>query len=284
MRSLSLLLLATPLLTLPQENPTQRPRPGAQPESTERGTANRSDGLLAGWVLIDSNNEIALAQIAEQRSRNQEVKQFAQQMIADHRELAQKLQRYASSAGFSTTMPGITGGVPRRDGDDDGRNGDDDRNDGERERGTGTTQGQQPRPGETRPGETPGATGFGASTGEVNHVQLIQELGKQCLESTRKELEQRSGADFDRFYMNLAVAAHMRTNDTLTVFERHASGEVRNVLSEGKRKVESHLERAKDLCKRFEDESYGSKNGDGRMDGDRDDDRKDKKDDDDKDD
>jgi len=231
MRSFSFLLLAAPLL-LAQDQPT-RPRT-ANPERT---TPNGSDGVLAGWLLVDSNNEVALAQVAEQKAQSNEVKQFARQMISDHGEMGQKLQRFAAQAGFTITPSSTTPTTPPTSGNDDL-----DRN-AER----GRRQGEIPEQG-VRPRD------MGIGTGPID-AQLIQELGQQCQQSARQELEQKSGTDFDRAYMTMMVAEHMRAKDMLTVFQRHVSGELRSALEEGQRTVETHLRHAQELCKQLERDS-----------------------------
>lgn len=222
MRSFTLLLLTAPLLTVFQETP----RPSKTPEMTSKTTtANKADNLLAGWMLIDSNNEIAIAQLAEQRAQDPEVKQFAQKMISDHREFAQKLQKYAPTNDFGGRPGAKTGhdNEPSREGgpNDDMSGGD-----------------------------------------NFDHAALIQELGRQSLESARKELEQKSGYDFDRAYMDMMVAEHMKGNDMLTVFQRHASGELKTAFAEGQRTVAMHLEHAKDICKKLESRSNDDKRSD----------------------
>ena len=87
---------------------------------------------------------------------------------------------------------------------------------------------------------------------QFDHGALIQELGKQCLETARKELESKSGPEFDRCFMGAMVAGHMHANDMLTVFQRHASPELKNVLGEAQRTVAAHLQQAKDISKRLD--------------------------------
>ena len=58
---------------------------------------------------------------------------------------------------------------------------------------------------------------------ELDHVALLKELGRECLSSSRRALEEKQGADFDRCYVVMAIGAHMKANDAMTVFQRHAS-------------------------------------------------------------
>jgi putative membrane protein len=234
MRFSPLILTATGVLAvLPQEtrrDPNKTTPPAAQREMTghdHEADPKGTDEFLATWALIGSNNEIALAELAVQRASNPEVKQFAQKMIDDHRQMVQKLQAFASPMDIAM---------------------------GERHPAPASDRPATTPPRETTPSaETPRAHEASASHGMAfHHTGLIRELGEQCLQSSRKELEQKQGADFDRCFMGMAVGAHMKANDELTVFQRHASTTLKPVLSESQRVVASHLEDAKSLAKKLE--------------------------------
>lgn len=232
-----LLLATTSAFALSQEQqPPQTPRTGKTPESVDKGDkpdnkvdnragdkahAGKADGILAGWLLVDNNNEVALAQLAVQRAQDNEVKQFAQKMIDDHRAMGAKLQPFASLSGLAATPPGQTPGRENMDDPDS----------------------------KTRDGR-PTPAGFGGS--ELDHAALIQELGQQCLATARKDLEAKSGAEFDRCYMGMMIGAHNKANDMLTVFQRHSTSELKTVLGEGQKTVATHLQHAKDIAKRLD--------------------------------
>lgn len=52
---------------------------------------------VANCLLIKNRGEIELNRFAQERAQNEQVKQFAQQMIQDHSQLEQKLERIAQS-------------------------------------------------------------------------------------------------------------------------------------------------------------------------------------------
>jgi predicted outer membrane protein len=109
---------------------------------------------------------------------------------------------------------------------------------------TGRTPGgaQPGRPAEAGAGRTD-APGQG-----FDHVGLVEELGSEFLNSARGELEKKQGAEFDQCYAVMAVAGHMKADDMMTVFERHASGELATAIKAGHAKVEQHLEEARRLA------------------------------------
>ena len=65
--------------------------------SNDRGTSASVDHYLANCLLIHNQGEIEINQFAEGRAENEDVKQFAQQMIRDHQQLGEKLERAAES-------------------------------------------------------------------------------------------------------------------------------------------------------------------------------------------
>jgi predicted outer membrane protein len=192
------------------QDKTQDPTRATSPSSTGSPEAKQTDGFLATWLVVGNNNEVALAQLAQTKATDPEVKQFAQKMIEDHKQMAQKLQPFASSVS-----------------------------------GTATGALDKPAAGSPQNASFERMGGF-------DHVGLIQDLGQQCLQSAKRELEQKQGAEFDRCFMGMAVGAHMKANDMLTVFQQHASSSLKPVLSEGQKTVATHLQHAKDLAKKME--------------------------------
>jgi predicted outer membrane protein len=216
------------------QDPTRR-EPGSQTGST----SSQGDRVLAAWLLADNQKEVALAEIARERATNEEVKQFATRMIEDHKMVVNKLKQHAppgsteSDQGTQGTRPGeTTPSTPRGQ-------------EGER---SSTQQGS--RPGETRsPGGRASPT---EGAGSLDIVSLKRELTQQCIQSARRELESKSGAEFDKCFMFLQIAAHMEAVDTLKVFKNRAGRELAQVITEALPKVEAHLEQARSIAKKVE--------------------------------
>jgi predicted outer membrane protein len=68
---------------------------------TTQAGANSADSQLAGCLIVDNQGEIALGQLAEQKTKNNEVKQFAQMMVKDHTDFMQKLEKFAGEQKHS---------------------------------------------------------------------------------------------------------------------------------------------------------------------------------------
>lgn len=240
-------LLSTAVLHAQVDQPTGQ-KPGAAPaakESTsrsQRGSAER-DAVLSAWLLVGNNNEISLSRIALEKAQSEEVKQFAKQMIDEHGKFAQKLEPFAKSIAKSDHQKGD------RDARDAGA---DDRDDGADRR---------------RPADADVAR-RSSSMETFDHASLIRDLGKKCLATETKMLNEKTGAEFDHLYAQMQVAAHVKCADMLEVFGTYASEGLRPTLSEGHKTVLAHLEVAKNLCKQAEKavntakaEKIGSQNG-----------------------
>lgn len=271
MRLSHLLLLAVGAwMTLAaQENPSSRPitgqgstghpttgqDPTREPSISRGQHTTEADEILATWLLIENNNEIALSQIAQQRAQDPEVKQFAQSMVEAHRQMGQGLQPFAADVGSigssaidanapKPTDSKATGTDPKAM--DPKTTGTDPKPMGQDPKTTGTPQ--DAGAGRT---STAGTTGL-ASMQQLDHIALLKELGRECLASSRAALEGKQGAEFDRCYVGMALGAHMKANDAMTVFQRHASSNLAIEIGKSQRMVASHLEEAKGLAKRLE--------------------------------
>lgn len=220
--------------------PGQPGQPGQpnQPGQRQPGRAAQgdsiSDGQLAACLIIDNYKEVALAQFAQQKSQNEQVKAFAEKLIRDHQQFIQQLQETATSGGFSNeqlTLSGAQSPAGARPGQADPQ----------RPGTTPRTQDPQAPRRTARPAELEGRGG------QVSFIELKQELAEQCLQTIREELEQKPQAEFDKCYIGSQVMAHMTMVDTLEVFSRHASPELQSVLEKGKQTTQAHLNEAKKL-------------------------------------
>ncbi len=196
-------------------------------QSNSAASSSSNDAQIAAFLIVDNQNEIAAAQIAEQRAQSDQVKQFAQQMIKDHEKMLGELQQVAGPNGQANQSS------QRRD--------------------------------QTAAAGQPGnitsykleASGGGAGGG-LDLVSFKQQLGAQCQQSQRRELEQKQGAEFDKCYMNAQVAAHMMVVDELQVLENHASPQFRDKLAQAQQTVQGHLDHAKRIAKSLEGGSQAS--------------------------
>jgi predicted outer membrane protein len=81
---------------------------------------------------------------------------------------------------------------------------------------------------------------------------IKQELCQLNLQTALEELQNKKGAEFDHCYMQLQVFVHQGMVNSIEIYQRHASDDLQSVLQEVGPKVESHLEKAKELVKKLD--------------------------------
>lgn len=199
----------------------QNERYTARRAMADYGEHAHTDQQLAAWLLVDNRGEIALAQLAQEKSSNSEVRKFAQHLIDDHSKTVEKLERFAG------TRQRTRGGDNRETGN---------RETGNRRQGAN---------------EQFAAGGQARTAAGLNFTRLKQQLGQQCLASSKRELEQKDDHEFDECFIGMQIAKHMEMIDTLKVFSHYASENLDQVIEEGEQAAEEHLDHAKELIKQL---------------------------------
>lgn len=207
--------------------------------TADYGEFAHTDQQLAAWLLVDNRGEIALAKLAQEKTSNSDIRDFAQHLIDDHSKIVEKLEQFA--------------GTRRRTRGSDNRGSD---NRGTDNRGTENRAANNRGP-QTATAEYAG--GQGRSSAGLNFVRLKQQLGQQCLASAKQELEQKDGNEFDECYIGMQIAKHMEMIDTLKVFSHYASENLDQVIEEGEDTSQEHLDHAKKLIKELTSDGHSQK-------------------------
>lgn len=265
---------------------TQRTPTDKQPTAPFHGQTgqNQGDRQLAACLISDNEGEVALAKFALQKSQNPDVKEFAEQMIQAHGECLKKLSQFAPNL---TISHGTDASVPenRRDrsattedrsttedrpANATQRTKDDPQAKPDRDAKPSTKQDRDANPpakpdrdanSTTKPNQAPGTRGNQTTTvvtqeptGHVDLIRVKQEIGRLCVETMKKELGEKKGADFDKCFMGMQVGGHLHMADTLKVMKNYASPQLRSVLEEGEKTTAEHLAHAKQIMKSLEGE------------------------------
>jgi predicted outer membrane protein len=235
--------------------------------------------------LIKSNEgEIELAKLAGEKSENSEVKQFAQSLVDDHQALIQKLKQMAGdhNRGANTTVgdaqqrtpfqqtatqlgqPGNTpGGTPGQNPtanpgqDTPGQNNQSDQP-GQRgqagQRNPTDQAGQAGQPGQRR-GQNSDMQGV-----RVPHqlTQIMEEACDNSLKMTKEMLSNYQGQDFQMAFLGQQIVAHIEQLAELKALENSGPEELKSLVGEASKKVQAHLEKAKQLAKKLEDDRKNS--------------------------
>lgn len=108
-------------------------------------------------------------------------------------------------------------------------------------------------------GDRKAGSGDAAAQG-VDLMDFQQELAKQCLATTQRELSKKEGNEFDQCFMMQQVAAHLGMHDAITVTMNHAGPELKQKLTDASQKVEEHLAEAEKLAEKM-DHQLARRNG-----------------------
>jgi len=202
--------------------------------------------FLANCLLAKNEAEIEISEFAQQRAQNPQVKQFAQQLVQEHRQLVQQLQPLAQAQRGAATRtnaaqsPGASGQF-------------------DAQRQTSDT---------TRPPGSSGAAQSGARTATnaviqaggseessaaiQQLVQIDRRITERHKEAVREELQQKQAAEFDKCYLGAQVAVHMHMLAALETIEQQQQGQLAQVARQARPKVQQHLDHAKQLLEQLE--------------------------------
>lgn len=172
----------------------------AAPAQTPAGAASPdTDRYLANCWAGHNQAEIELSRLAEKHAHDPKVKEFAEKMVAQHSELARKLQPLEAGQGGGQVNPAIN-----------------------------------------------------------QLIAIDKQITERTTESFKQKLEEKSGAEFDQCYMGGQVACHMQASAALDVLSKHASGQLKQLASETKSKVDDHLKQAERITKELMERHNGS--------------------------
>ena len=187
------------------------------------------DHFIAAKLALGNMEEIALGNFASQQSQTEQVRRFAQQMVKDHTLMMQKLQPFApdfvSVSGGPGTAPTTTAGpaAPTESGANIQ---------------AGTAQ--------VEVGALAGArVGF-------DPLKVARQISERSIASSKRELGQKRGAEFDKCYVGMQVVVHLQMLDKLHVLRDYASPKLQQGIDEGIQTTQTHLQHAKQLMASLE--------------------------------
>jgi predicted outer membrane protein len=236
----------------PPRNPAVAPAlPAEAARPAINSQANAADAFFARWLIIDNQNEIELAKLAEQKTKDAQVKEFAQLMIQDHQRMIDQLSRFVGETGESraSTAPASTPAAAtaqQRTVEQTGNGSNRIRTEAVRDparapAGQGTPE-RRTAARVTDEGLIPGQ-----GNPQTGMLALKQELAEECRNSARHELDRKDGKEFDECFIGMQLAGHMMAIDTMKVFQRHASDGLQQTIADGVKTAEGHFAMAKKI-------------------------------------
>lgn len=186
--------------------------------STAANSARDLDNYIANCLIIKNEAAIKVNEFGAQRAENPQVKQFARQMIDDHRQLVQRLQQLTAGghtgAAHASTMPAAAGIAGQ------------------------TTTGQQ--------------STMGGGQLVTKLLDLDRKITGQCAQLMQQKLGEKSGSEFDRCFVAAQIGAHLQMLAALEVISQQTTGQLQQFAHEAKGKVQQHLDQAEQLAKELE--------------------------------
>ncbi len=209
-----------------QDQPSAAGREVRQAQQSPQQTDQQADQLAAYFadkILLANHCEKELSKIAQERSQNAEVKQFAQALIDDHMRLDQHLAQIAPQA------------VARF---------------AEHHRARAAGEPIQVRTSAEERAEHDVLTQLRA----INH-----RAAQKNLALSKQLLEQYQGQDFDMAFLGMQIGAHAWLLSELEALEGVGPSEFQQFVASTSKQVEEHLERAQALSKKFEDDRVNAR-------------------------
>ena len=232
----------------------------AQAENADRSRTTQSTKALAAWLMTCNNTEIELSKFAVDRASHDEVKNFAKMIQQDHEKLQTKLQEFAddsnqnwdsSASSDDSQQPAATTERTRRRGTETTENNRQNRD----QRNTDRPENSD-RPITRRANRFP--TDGSRMRNRMGRQDLLEQVGEQAaknsLQMTKDLLEKKDGQNFDMGYIGHQMVAHIQMISTMKAMQNHASGEFAQFLEQGIEKTEQHLEKAKEIAGKIEDQ------------------------------
>jgi predicted outer membrane protein len=200
---------------------------------------------FADQLMLANHSEIELAKIAQERSTNNEVKQFAKMLIDDHTQLDAKLKQAAPKAAE-------TFAENRRVATDLGRIA---RNIRERVSDRVT---DRETPAVDRVQTRTAARELGEQLALTRLCQINHAAARNHQELSKRLLEKYQGQDFDMAFLGMQIGAHGWLLSELQALNGVGTPEFQEIVGSATQSVQHHLEQAKALSKKLEGDRRSS--------------------------
>jgi len=208
------------------------------------------DQALASCLAIANQEEIALAKLAEEKSKSKDVKEFAEMLVKDHQGFLQKLSKFAPEAAREGFLMERHQNQTRDNNTQSSTN--QKRSDSDIQPAGGAARADAQKDGQ-RVQQTAGTAQDQAHGGQhLDFIAMHKEIAEECLVNAKAKMNREDADRFDKCFIGHQIGMHEQMKVTLTVFQRHTNGELNQLISEGLKKTESHLKKAEDIMKDLE--------------------------------
>jgi predicted outer membrane protein len=222
----------------------QRQIQGQQRQGQQRGSAEAGqvEEKLAAELALGNHLEAQLGQFATQQASAQEVREFAQRMTQEHTQFITQLRQFMPTVGQDLIQ------------EETAERADQTRRPDQPQRERTDAAAQPPR--RTTEREASGGQGL---AGHDPILQIHKKAGQRKLQLTRDLLEQKQGREFDTCYMGGQVVAHIGMLAKLEAMQGVGSPEFQQLVSQGARATEDHLQMAQQILRTLESQGPGER-------------------------
>jgi predicted outer membrane protein len=162
------------------------------------------DQTFAKCLTITNQEQVLMARFAKDLATNPEVKDFAATLEKEHQSCVEKLNGLSSQLGGNRKAPTSSNAST-----------------------TTFTKSDK-----------------NSNLPSVDFLQLHQEMADQCLEDSKAMLNKKEGIEIDKCFVGMQIAKHAGMHSSLTVLQRHATGELQGIITQGLETNAQHMEAA----------------------------------------
>jgi predicted outer membrane protein len=236
--------------TVPEAESTGRPR------SFSDATIDL-DQFFAGCLLASSEGEIAISELAANRAKSSQVKEYAQQMVEEHRGLSRQLTPLATSDSTASSAVKITHGEPAAIAGEG--NHQDKMTDLAPQRPARSQLGQiatGDKEKETVPVDLHPADPTNPSLNQLSDAD--RRIHQAITKRLRAELEQQMGDDFDTAYLHAQAVTHVEMIGATEVIQTQSPDKLGQIAQQAGAMAERHLKQVRQLLQSHAKENRDS--------------------------
>lgn len=239
-----------------QKDTRNQANDGQQDAIHQSGDQKRLTDYFAGRIMLMNESTIRMSEMAEQRATSPEVKEFARQMVEGHRELNQQLKSCAPEIAEFAQIEGATRhetgfrGTPK---------------DAARDRTIQkpTSELEADNPLDREEVNTDSATdgnelALRPNSNGIQGLDRILTIERQATENyiaqSSQMLQRYEGQDFDMGYLGFQIGSHTWALAELEALSSVGSEQFQQIVADATTKVKHHLQEAKELSKKYEDD------------------------------
>lgn len=216
--------------------PAQREAPPADARAVRNLDAQQLTEYFADQLMLCNEGEIALSKIAEERSKNNDVKQLAKMLIDDHTQLDAKLKQIAPKAAENfAERRRMAGDLAARIG-----------------KSIRDRVNDRAIPAEDRVQIRTAAREAGEHDAFTKLCQINHNAARNHQDASKRLLEQYTGQDFDMAFLGMQIGSHTWLLSELQALHGVGTPEFQEIVTSATQSVEHHLQQAKDLAKKLE--------------------------------